>query len=89
MYYQVNPDSIIFLPTDSMCGSTTIAYDWTSDDMFLIKPYEYKVLKFISDNQSVSGEEVMANLTDEGEELALQTMLDVFTQKKILNSYEQ
>ncbi|MBI2310452.1 hypothetical protein HYU90_01320 [Candidatus Collierbacteria bacterium] len=88
MYYQVNPESIIFLDTDLICGFNTIAYDWTSDDIFLIKPTEYRILKFISDNQPVKADSLVDLLDDDGEKQTLKTMLETFTQKKILFSYE-
>ncbi|MBI2326401.1 hypothetical protein HYU91_03370 [Candidatus Collierbacteria bacterium] len=88
MYYQVNPESIIFLRTDFVCGFSTIAYDWTSDDIFFIKPSEYRILKFISDNQPVKIDSLMDLLDDDGEKQTLMTMLETFTQKKILSSYE-
>ncbi|MFZ2202223.1 MAG: hypothetical protein WAV56_02390 [Microgenomates group bacterium] len=62
----------------------TIAYDWVSDDVFLIRPEEYKVLKFIQDNQPVNTHSLMEYLTDEDQRETLITMLEIFTQKKIL-----
>lgn len=88
MYYQVNPESIIFLDTDHKCGFTTIAYDWVSDDMFLIRPTEYKILKFISDNQPVEANSLMNFLANDGGKQVLKTMLERYIQKKILFSYE-
>lgn len=88
MYYQVNPESIIFLRTDCENGYTTVAYDWTSDNLFLIRPPEYKLLKFISDNQPVESGSLMESLSEDDEKQTLETILDTFVQKKILFSNE-
>lgn len=82
--YQVNPDSIIFLEADKDNGYTTIAQNWETDDIFLIKPMEYKILKSIHDNQSVSQESLLEFLSSDEEKSALKTILDVFVQKKLL-----
>lgn len=87
-YYQVNPESIIFLDGDRITGYTTIAYDWTSDDVFLIRPIEYRVLKYIFDNGPVERESFADLLVDQSEGQT-GVMLDAFTKKKILFSYEQ
>ena len=86
--YQVNPDSIIFLDADKGNGYTTIAQDWQNDDIFLIKPMEYKILKFIHDNQSVSLDLLLEFLPTEEERSALKTILDIFVQKKLLLIHE-
>lgn len=86
--YQVNPDSIIFLDADKGNGYTTIAQNWETDDIFLIKPMEYKILKFIHDNQSVSQESLLEFLSSDEERSALKTILDVFVQKKLLLTNE-
>lgn len=84
IFYQVNPDSIIFLDADRDNGYTTIAQNWETDDIFLIKPMEYKILKLIRDNQSVSQESLLEFLSSDEEKSALKTILDVFVQKKLL-----
>lgn len=88
IFYQVNPDSIIFLDADKGNGYATIAQDWQNDDIFLIKPMEYKILKFIHDNQSVSLESLMKFLSGDEEKSALKTILDIFVQKKLLLTHE-
>ena len=87
-FYQVNPDSIIFLDADKDNGYTTIAQNWETDDIFLIRPMEYKILKFINDNQLVSQEALLEFLSTEEEKSALKTILDVFVQKKLLLTHE-
>ena len=87
-FYQVNPDSIIFLDADKGNGYATIAQNWETDDIFLIRPMEYKILKFINDNQLVSQEALLEFLSTEEEKSALKTILDVFVQKKLLLTHE-
>lgn len=89
MYYQVNPESIIFLTADHITGFMTIAYDWVSDDVFLIRPHEYGILKFIYDNQPIGDQSLMKHMADENERQTLKSMLEIFTQKKILYCHEQ
>ena len=84
----MNPDSIIFLDADKGNGYTTIAQNWETDDIFLIKPMEYKILKFIHDNQSVSLDSLLEFLPTEEERSALKTILDIFVQKKLLLIHE-
>ena len=86
--FQVNPNSIIFLDADKDNGYTTIAQNWETDDIFLIRPLEYKILKFIHDNQSVSLESLLAFLSTDEEKTALKTILDIFVQKKLLLTHE-
>jgi hypothetical protein len=88
LFYQVNPDSIIFLDVDKGNGYTTIAQNWETDDIFLIKPMEYKILKFIHDNQSVSQDSLLEYLQTDEERTALKTILDIFVQKKLLLTHE-
>jgi hypothetical protein len=86
--YQVNPDSIIFLDADKGNGYTTIAQNWETDDIFLIRPMEYKILKFIHDNNSVNLESLLAFLSTKEEKSALKTILDIFVKKKLLLTHE-
>ena len=88
IFYQVNPDSIIFLDVDKGNGYQTIAQNWETDDIFLIRPMEYKTLKFIHDNQSVSLKSLLEFLPSDEERSALKTILDIFVQKKLLLTHE-
>lgn len=87
--YSVNPDSIIFLAVDKGNVHTTIAQNWETDDIFLIRPMEYKILKFIHDHQTVNQETLLDFLESEEEKSALKTILDIFVQKKLLLTHEQ
>lgn len=88
LLYQVNPDSIIFLDADMGNGYTTIAQNWETDDIFLVRLMEYKILKFINDNQSVSLDSLLEFLQSEEEKSALKTILNIFVQKKLLLTHE-
>lgn len=88
MFYQVNPESIIFLGSDSLNGYSTIAYDWTTDDLFAIRPLEYKILRFIYDSQTVSISSLTEHMSDDIDEESLKSILDIFLNKKIIYTYE-
>ncbi len=84
MKYKINPEAVIFLDTDALNGYVTVAYDWTTDDLFLIKPHEYQILKMI-DDLGVATDDILNNHLGEavGEEV-LKTILEEFVSKKIV-----
>lgn len=54
MTYSVNKDAIIFLDIDKENNYHTIAYDYKSEDIVAIRPLEYRLLKYVFENQSVN-----------------------------------
>lgn len=88
MFYQANLESIIFLDSDNLNGYTTIAYDWTSDDLFAIRPLEYKILRFIYDNHTASTLSLVEYMSKDIDNENLKTILDIFLNKKIIYTHE-
>ncbi|MEK7119662.1 MAG: hypothetical protein AAB889_04055 [Patescibacteria group bacterium] len=84
MQYQITPESIIFLDSDILNGYSTVAYDWTSDDLFAIRPLEYKILRFIHDSQAAPFSSLKKYMSDEIDEEELKSILDILTNKKII-----
>ncbi|HEX7041750.1 MAG TPA: hypothetical protein VF189_00730 [Patescibacteria group bacterium] len=55
MQYKINPNSIIFLDIDrKINNSTTIAYDWMTDDVIKINAKAYRLLHDIWQRKSIS-----------------------------------
>ncbi len=88
MQYLINQEAVIFLDSDVLNGYVTVAYDWTSDDLFLIKPHEYQILKLIEETD-VATDEILKDQLKEvvgGEDL--KTILNEFLNKKIIYGQE-
>ena len=76
MKYLVNKLSVVFLERDEEKGFNTVAYHWPTDELMAVRPKEYSVLKYISDNNGADGEEL--------EKMASSEMLSTLVSKGIL-----
>lgn len=56
----VNNESIIFLDIDKANNYHTIAYNWQTDEIIAIRPKEYHLLRFIWEQNGLTGSEADA-----------------------------
>lgn|GEM_PF-5249127 len=60
MKYVVNKLSVLLLEQDQKKGFNTVAYNHKTDKLMAIRPKEYSILKFISDSNGLSSENIEA-----------------------------
>ncbi|KKQ08006.1 MAG: hypothetical protein US18_C0004G0018 [Parcubacteria group bacterium GW2011_GWB1_36_5] len=58
MKYVVNKLSVVLLDQDKKRGYSTVAYDHKTDKLMSIRPKEYSILKYISDSDGLSSENI-------------------------------
>lgn len=58
MKYVVNGLSVLLLERDQKRGFNTVAYDYKTDTLMAIRPKEYSILKYISDCDGLSSENI-------------------------------
>jgi len=56
----VNKLSVLLLEQDQKKGFNTVAYNHKTDKLMAIRPKEYSILKFISDSNGLSSENIEA-----------------------------
>ena len=83
MYY-VNQEAVIFMPHDNLNGFTSLAYDWQTDELYLLRELEYRLVKHISDSGPVSFEDLNFLTTNDEDRQSLKNILQNLTSKKIL-----
>ena|SRR3989344_5807803 len=65
MTYLINKDAVIFLDVDIENNYYTIAYDFKSDDVVAIRPLEYRLLKYVFENEPVNENQLKAFLRND------------------------
>lgn len=87
MKYVVNKLSVLLLDQDQMRGFNTVAYDHKIDKLMAIRPKEYSILKYISDSDGLSSENIedMVN-TVEIELIEAEKIISDLINKGILES---
>lgn len=58
MKYVVNKFNVILLDRDKEKGFNTVAHDHKTDNLMAIRPREYSVIKYISDSDGLSSENI-------------------------------
>lgn len=88
MTYSVNKDAIIFLDIDKENNYHTIAYDYKSDDVVAIRPAEYRLLKYVFENQPVSENQLQKFSVDNPDINEFEELISKLTDKNILLANE-
>lgn len=89
MNYSINKDAIIFLDVDKENNYRTIAYDYKSDDVVAIRPLEYRLLKYVYENQPVSENKLFDFLGGDADVGELAELVTKLISKNILRKADE
>ena len=88
MTYSVNKDAIIFLDIDKENSYHTIAYDYKSEDVVAIRPEEYRLLKYVFENQPISEYQLHELSVDDADKNGFEELVSKLIDKNILLTNE-
>ena len=84
MTYSINKDAIVFLDIDKENNYHTIGYDYKSGDVVAIRPLEYRLLKYVFENQPVSEYQLHKLSVDDANNNGFEELVSKLIDKNIL-----